>query len=57
MAARIALTLACLAGIAACGQKGPLYLPGDPSQLQTEVPAQFPDQSGNEDEDDDGGGS
>jgi len=30
---------ACTALIlAACGQKGPLYLPGDPSQIQTEIP-------------------
>ncbi len=25
---------------AACGQKGPLYLPGDPSEIQTEVPGE-----------------
>lgn len=31
-AAAIALMLA------ACGQKGPLYLPGDPSEIQTEIP-------------------
>jgi predicted small lipoprotein YifL len=24
---------------AACGQKGPLYLPGNPSEIKTEVPA------------------
>ncbi len=32
------LTCAFLFALAACGQKGPLYLPGDPSQIQTEVP-------------------
>lgn len=25
---------------AACGQKGPLYLPGNPSQIQTDIPRQ-----------------
>lgn len=24
--------------LAACGQKGPLYLPGDPSEIRTEIP-------------------
>ena len=24
--------------LGACGQKGPLYLPGDPSEIQTEIP-------------------
>jgi len=24
---------------AGCGQKGALYLPGDPSEIQTEIPA------------------
>lgn len=31
--------LACAALLlGACGQKGPLYLPGDPSEIQTEIP-------------------
>lgn len=25
---------------AGCGQKGPLYLPGDPSEIKTELPRQ-----------------
>ncbi len=29
---------ACLLLVAGCGQKGPLYLPGDPSEIQTEIP-------------------
>ncbi len=29
---------ACLVLVAGCGQKGPLYLPGDPSEMQTEIP-------------------
>lgn len=33
------LLTACAAPLlAACGQKGPLYLPGDPSEIQTEIP-------------------
>ena len=28
-------TLFCIFVLAACGQKGPLFLPGDPSQMQT----------------------
>ena len=27
--------------LGACGQKGPLYLPGDPSQVQTDLPSQI----------------
>ncbi|MEX0708985.1 MAG: lipoprotein [Woeseia sp.] len=30
---------ACLLLVAGCGQKGPLVLPGDPSEMQTEIPA------------------
>ncbi len=38
---KILLVLLCsIFAIAACGQKGPLFLPGDPSTIQTEVPAQ-----------------
>jgi len=29
---------ACLLLLAGCGQKGPLYLPGDPSEMQMEIP-------------------
>jgi predicted small lipoprotein YifL len=28
--------------VAACGQKGPLFLPGSPSTISTPVPAQQP---------------
>ena len=44
------ITIAFLVGAAAgaCGQKGPLYLPGDPSQIRSEVPQQ---ESNDEDED------
>ena len=30
----------CISVLAACGQKGPLFLPGDPSQMQTVEAAQ-----------------
>lgn len=35
---------------AGCGQKGPLYLPGDPSEIKTDVPRQ--EQSETEEDDD-----
>lgn len=35
---------ACLLLLAGCGQKGPLYLPGDPSEMQTEIPEIEPGQ-------------
>ncbi len=35
----LALLLA-LVFAAGCGQKGPLYLPGDPSRIKTDVPRQ-----------------
>lgn len=47
--------------IAGCGQKGPLYIPGDPSRIQTTVPAgssdgsQQEDDEREEDRDDDSG--
>ena len=41
-----------------CGQKGPLFLPGDPGAMQSSVPGQVTseqtnDGSGDEDEDED----
>ena len=36
--------------ISACGQKGPLFLPGNPSEIQSEVPRQNSAES-EEDED------
>lgn len=35
-----AALLVLLMLVSACGQKGPLFLPGDPSQIQTGVPTQ-----------------
>ncbi len=47
---RFALVLGLLFA-AGCGQKGPLYLPGDPSLIKTEVPP--PDQNQTEEDDED----
>lgn len=44
-----AIALSGLFALAGCGQKGPLFLPGDPSEIQTEIPRQVP---ATEDEDD-----
>lgn len=38
---------------AGCGQKGPLYLPGNPSQIKADVPRQDERQAEEEDEDED----
>ncbi len=43
--------LVCTFLIGACGQKGPLFLSGNPSEIQVEVPAQ--DEEDEEEEDDD----
>lgn len=51
------LLLVCLTAflsvitITACGQKGPLFLPGNPSEIQSEVPRQDQPQ---DEEDEDG---
>jgi len=50
---RIALITLWLTALAACGQSGPLYLPGNPSDVQ-EVPAPEPaPDDGDEDDEDD----
>jgi predicted small lipoprotein YifL len=35
-----------------CGQKGPLFLPGDPATVQSDVPGQYQSEPSSEDEDD-----
>lgn len=40
LARRLAVIALAFPLIGACGQKGPLYLPGDPSEIRTEVPKQ-----------------
>jgi predicted small lipoprotein YifL len=42
-----------LTAIAACGQKGPLFLPDDPATVQTDVPGQYQSEPSTEDADDD----
>ena len=52
---RISLVLSGLLALymlAACGQSGPLYLPGDPSEVQ--VPAQQSNDDDDNDDEDDG---
>lgn len=48
---RTAPIMLCLAALAACGQSGPLYLPGNPSDVQ-QVPAPPPADDDEDDEDD-----
>ncbi len=36
----IAAMLLPVLSLGGCGQKGPLYLPGNPSEIKTEVPKQ-----------------
>lgn len=53
---RIVAILFILAGgtLAACGQKGPLYLPDNPSQIRVDAPAASEnDRERNEEDDDD----
>ena len=52
---RIACLFAFLLFLAACGQSGPLYLPGDPSEIR-DAPQQ-PVESDNEDDEEDSAGS
>ena len=54
----LAALLFSLLLVAGCGQKGALYLPGNPSTMQTEIPPQVPGEqtdaeSEEEEEDDD----
>ncbi len=53
---RIALAaLLLILSLVACGQSGPLYLPGNPSEVQ-KLPKQVPElPAGEEDEDDEAG--
>lgn len=37
-AARLIALIGFAVTIAGCGQRGPLFLPGDPSSVQTEIP-------------------
>ena len=50
--ALLALT-GCMLLVAACGQKGPLYLPGRSSSFESMIPPQQPETEEQESEDDD----
>jgi predicted small lipoprotein YifL len=53
MKSRYPLTLLlALLFAAGCGQKGPLYLPGDPSEIKTDVPPPEQNEAEEDDEDD-----
>jgi len=54
---RLLCTLLLIAGLTGCGQSGPLYLPGDPSQIRTVPPAPADDAEEREDQEDNGDGS
>lgn len=47
------ILLLAIFGLAACGQKGPLFLPGDPSQIRPQPPAA--DEPSDEDDDEESG--
>jgi predicted small lipoprotein YifL len=47
------LFLLTLLFVAGCGQKGPLFLPGDPSQVRTTTPQQQPADDNDDDDDED----
>lgn len=53
MLTRIAIVLLSTFVLAGCGQKGPLFLPGDPSAVRTTTPQQGNQQAEEGDEDDD----
>jgi predicted small lipoprotein YifL len=50
---QLVVLLLSFAFLAACGQKGPLFLPGDPSAIRTTTPQQQQPAEENEDDDED----
>ena len=58
MIVRLLLVCATLIAITGCGQKGPLFLPGDPGEVQRMGPATEPSENEeDEEEDEDSTGS
>jgi len=51
--AAAALGLSFVLTLGACGQSGPLYLPGNPSQIQVEAPDAPADRENGDESDDD----
>ncbi len=52
----LAIALIAALGVVACGQKGPLYLPGNPSEIRPEPPEEQQDDD-EDDEDEEPGSS
>ena len=50
---QIVLLILTFAFLSACGQKGPLFLPGDPSEVRTTTPQQQQQPQTEENEEDD----
>lgn len=48
-------TLFLLGVLAGCGQSGPLYVPGDPSEVQITQPLPESEEDGDENGEEDGG--
>jgi len=48
-------TLFLLGVLAGCGQSGPLYVPGDPSEVQTTQPPPESEEDGDDNGEEDGG--
>lgn len=50
----VSILVALWLPLAGCGQKGPLYLPGDPSEMRQTVPTTESAAESEDDESDDG---
>lgn len=48
---KLLASLLLIFALAACGQSGPLYIPGDPSEVQN-LPTQIPEVQDEDDDDD-----
>lgn len=51
---RTALLIACLFAAGACGQSGPLYLPGNPGDVEQEPAQPGATEDGDQSDEDDG---
>jgi predicted small lipoprotein YifL len=55
LTSKILSILIAACALAACGQSGPLYIPGDPSSVQQPQPVPEADENGDENAEDDDG--
>jgi predicted small lipoprotein YifL len=55
LTSKILSILIAACALAACGQSGPLYIPGDPSSVQQPQPVPEADEDGDENAEDDDG--